>query len=243
VLAGAVAAEDWPTLAWAVVVVGAASRPSRADGRDVGGEAASAPGPVIAAEPAGRPAVVVSDGADGLAVVEGAAVEGVVVEGAVVEGAGVEGASAAGGVTGRRVADPAGTAIASVEATGEPAGTSDWSLSAVDAPSGSVACPRAPGVPPATRPTAAGAMSATTPGATGEPVSTTGVAPAGGPPAGWDESGPSADGGTDPGTPACAAVAGVAGVAGAPGVVGVVVDGAPDGGVDDGPFVGDDSPE
>jgi hypothetical protein len=67
------------------------------------------------------------------------------------------------------------------------------------------------------------------------------VAPAGGPPAGSEASGPSADGGTDPWITACAAVAGVAGVEGAPGVV---VDVAPDvGGVDDGPFVVDDLPE
>jgi hypothetical protein len=125
-LPGAVAAVDWPTLAWAAVVVGAASRPSRADGSDVGEVAAGAPDPVVVAEPAGRPAVVVSDGADGLAVVEGAVLEATFVEGAVVAVAGVEGAIAAGGATGRRVADPAGTAIdTSVEDSGEPAGTSD----------------------------------------------------------------------------------------------------------------------
>jgi hypothetical protein len=98
--------------------------------------AASAPDPVVAPEPAGRPADVVGDGPDELAVVEGAAVDGAVVEGAVAEGAGVEGAVvggagvegaiAAGGATGSRVGDPAGTAIdASVEDSGEPAGRSD----------------------------------------------------------------------------------------------------------------------
>jgi hypothetical protein len=135
-LPGAVAGVDWPRSAWAGVVVGAASRPSRTDGRDVGGVAASAPDPVVAPEPAGRPADVVGDGPDELAVVEGAAVDGAVVEGAVAEGAGVEGAVvggagvegaiAAGGATGSRVGDPAGTAIdASVEDSGEPAGRSD----------------------------------------------------------------------------------------------------------------------
>jgi hypothetical protein len=115
-LPGAVAGVDWPRSAWAGVVVGAASRPSRTDGRDVGGVAASAPDPVVAPEPAGRPADVVGDGPD----------EGAGVEGAVVGGAGVEGAIAAGGATGSRVGDPAGTAIdASVEDSGEPAGRSD----------------------------------------------------------------------------------------------------------------------